>query len=60
LPSPSHLDAHMKTLQGKVLPSHRNTAVHRRAMAAAVARTRSPSSTSPWPSLVALLGLPWL
>jgi hypothetical protein len=59
-PSPSRHDAHVLTLPGKVLPSHRNTTAHRRAMAAVGARTWSGSSTSPQPSLLALLGPPWL
>jgi hypothetical protein len=59
-PSPSPIDASVMTLSGNVFPSRRNTAAHRRDMAAADARTWPRSSTSPWSSLVASLGRPRL
>jgi hypothetical protein len=59
-PFPSRLDAHVTMLPGKVVPSCRNMAAHRRDMAAAGARTWPHSSTSPQPLLVASLGPPWL
>jgi hypothetical protein len=59
-PSPSPVDASVMTLLGNVFLSRRNTAAHRHAMAAADARMRPRSSTSPRSSLVASLGPPRL